>query len=151
MRGVEQDQTPFYCSSESKSELFTCGWLQLQLYTTSESIRVFTLHLVSVQEVKGRSMFCLILLISMIVVKTNWDGVWNISLGVANRMFRESYWRGWTVLGDLFDISKDMSHCQMKKGVNFHTQEMMFLASSGNMHWICIEFLREVHWQVSLK
>ena len=27
----------------------------------------------------------------------------------------------------------------------------MILATSGNMHWICIEFLWEVHWQFSFK
>ena len=36
----------------SESELFTGDRLQLQLYKTSESIRVIDLHLVSVQEVK---------------------------------------------------------------------------------------------------
>ena len=40
MRGFDQDQPPFYYSSESESELFTAALLQLQLYKTSESIRV---------------------------------------------------------------------------------------------------------------
>ena len=38
MRGVEQDQPPFYYSSELESELFTGDRLQLQLYKASESI-----------------------------------------------------------------------------------------------------------------
>ena len=60
MSGVEQDQPPFYYSSES--ELFTGDLLQLQLYKTSESIRVIDLHLVSVQEVKKTDVLLKILI-----------------------------------------------------------------------------------------
>ena len=52
MQGFDQHQLPLYYSSES--ELFIGDLLQLQLYKTSESIRVIHLHLISVQEMKDR-------------------------------------------------------------------------------------------------
>ena len=53
MHSFKEDQPPFYCNSES--ELFTSDLLQL--YKTSESIRVNNLHLISIQEVKKTEFF----------------------------------------------------------------------------------------------
>ena len=59
MRPFEQDQPPFFCSSES--EWFT-GVL-LQLHKTLELMRVIDLHFVSILEVKRTDVFFIISLI----------------------------------------------------------------------------------------
>ena len=93
MRGIEQDQPPFYFSSESELELFigkTVAVAVIQNITVDQSYRF---------KYPQRSGFekdrCLIYhdLFDLSVAhmqynhpeKTNWNVVWNVSLGVANR------------------------------------------------------------------
>ena len=94
MRCFEQDQPPIYFTLES--ELFISDLLQLQLYKTSQSIRVISLHLISIQEVKKTDVFPLFL---WFVMKRIWNVVWNHQVfhfawhRLLSQRLQEFYWR----------------------------------------------------------